>query len=409
MKGIFNFIFSVLVLLMCVGCETQVEEPVITGFFLEHKRVNINVGDHYVLIPTFFPQGVYDWVDWRSSNPTVASVDDDGYVMAHSMGFTKITATVQGFRDSCIVYVLPHIYVAGQSGVYDGGENLKMEGASIVRATASHKVYTSDVVSIENYNWQVKVNENGARKYTLYSGEWFPELYTMEVDGENLYTAFDYTHLGKNSWVKSSKLFKNNRLINTFESGYGDYSIRSIAVSNGDVYCGGSFFDGRYKAMIWKNGMQLYKLYEGIDNAFVTSVAISGNDIYALVSIYGTSRTFEIYKNGGLLYSYSSNDVLDGNKLDNLYCSNLCVSNGRLFYTLSFKNGFLCCVDGRVLDHIGSTKGIYDWSVKETAIYGDNYYILGFRDNKSAVWMNNDVLYEYALKDGELTSMSLVP
>ena len=386
--------------LLSSGCGLQEEGPEVTGLILGYDRLNVSLGDQCVFEPVFFPQGASGLVDWSSSNPSVASVDGQGCVTANAVGSTVITAAVHGFRDSCTVCVIPRILVAGKDGVYEGTKQLYKGGVSAASVTAGHKIFTSNVSSVANYNYEVTVSQNGEKKYTLYSGELYPAIYAMDVDGENLYTAV--TLVGSEM---SSRIFMNGRKIWTFENAYGDYSVRSLCVNDGVVYSGGLFDDGRCKAMLWRNGQLRYTLYEGRDYAYVSSIVVSGDDIYALVSIFGELRTFEIYKNGELLHRYSSKDHYNGMQFTNLNCSNLCVSDGMVFYTLSFNNGLLRCVDGNVIKHIFE-EDITKWDVRKTALCDNNYYILGFRGYDSVVWMNNEILYEYDFKD--FSSMSLI-
>ena len=44
-------------------------------------------------------------LSWASSNPLVASVNNEGYIIAHSAGFTTITGSISGFSDDVMVTV----------------------------------------------------------------------------------------------------------------------------------------------------------------------------------------------------------------------------------------------------------------------------------------------------------------
>ena len=72
------------------------------------KNLYVNGTNTFSLKPTFVPTNcnIQNTVTYSSSNPTVATVDSNGMVTAHSSGKTTITATTQnGKSDSCSVTV----------------------------------------------------------------------------------------------------------------------------------------------------------------------------------------------------------------------------------------------------------------------------------------------------------------
>lgn len=72
------------------------------------KNLYVNGDNTFTLKPTLLPTNcnIQNIVTYSSSNPTVATVDSNGIVTAHSSGKTNITATTQnGKSDSCSVTV----------------------------------------------------------------------------------------------------------------------------------------------------------------------------------------------------------------------------------------------------------------------------------------------------------------
>lgn len=88
-------------------CEVTVTEPV-TDFYLNYKKATIYKGDKLVLIPTIKPKDADNKkVTYLSSDPNVASVDENGIVTGLSGGTTVILATSEdrGFSAGCTVTV----------------------------------------------------------------------------------------------------------------------------------------------------------------------------------------------------------------------------------------------------------------------------------------------------------------
>ena len=73
---------------------TASEPPAVLGVTLDADQVALTAGDSHTLTATVEAVGgASTAVEWRSTGPSVASVDDDGVVTAHSPGAAQITAT----------------------------------------------------------------------------------------------------------------------------------------------------------------------------------------------------------------------------------------------------------------------------------------------------------------------------
>ena len=74
---------------------------------LDKSDLTLYVGETDTLTATLHPEGTSSSVQWTSSDPTVASVNESGFITAHSVGTTSITATatVGGASASCHVNV----------------------------------------------------------------------------------------------------------------------------------------------------------------------------------------------------------------------------------------------------------------------------------------------------------------
>lgn len=72
-----------------------------------HLITLVNGGQYRRLLAHVAPKGSLQTVEWMSENPSVASVDDYGYVFPESVGETDIIATsVYGVSDKCHVVVI---------------------------------------------------------------------------------------------------------------------------------------------------------------------------------------------------------------------------------------------------------------------------------------------------------------
>lgn len=88
-----------------VNCQVLVTTPV-ERVSLNHTSVSLNVGDVIVLDATVFPEDADDKsVEWSSSDASVASVNNNGRIVAVKEGETNITVTASGKEATCKVIV----------------------------------------------------------------------------------------------------------------------------------------------------------------------------------------------------------------------------------------------------------------------------------------------------------------
>ena len=72
---------------------------------LSPSSVTLKINQIYKLTSSISPSNTTNYISWSSSNPTVASVNRNGYVTAISAGTAKITLTVGSRSASCTVNV----------------------------------------------------------------------------------------------------------------------------------------------------------------------------------------------------------------------------------------------------------------------------------------------------------------
>lgn len=89
------------------SCSVTVEDVSISQITLNQTSITLYVGDHQFLSYTYEPQDAANTtITWSSSNSSIASVDSNGKVTAHSDGYVSITAkTSNGKTALCYVNV----------------------------------------------------------------------------------------------------------------------------------------------------------------------------------------------------------------------------------------------------------------------------------------------------------------
>ena len=90
------------------ACVETPSEVAVTGIELSDKQIELIAGQTHTLTATVLPEDATNKaVQWVSLVPNVASVDDNGLVIAKEMGATTIDVTTAdgGFKASCAVIV----------------------------------------------------------------------------------------------------------------------------------------------------------------------------------------------------------------------------------------------------------------------------------------------------------------
>ena len=87
--------------------QVNVKAP-LKGITLSDSKLTINNGEQSKLNVTLNPENTTDSkiVTWKSDNPEIASVDNEGNITANSIGKTNITATVGSYSKTCEVTVI---------------------------------------------------------------------------------------------------------------------------------------------------------------------------------------------------------------------------------------------------------------------------------------------------------------
>ncbi len=91
------------------------------SFSLDHQYYQLNNINDTVTLNASLTNGEIPDVTWTSSNPKVATVDNDGKVIAKKGGFTYITATTAKYESvKCLVHVRQLVELVDKSKAYMG-------------------------------------------------------------------------------------------------------------------------------------------------------------------------------------------------------------------------------------------------------------------------------------------------
>ena len=148
----------------------------ISGITLSETSISINKGDGYSLSATIHPDNAYigdSSIQWQSSKPEIASVDQYGYVSALAAGSATITASIAGYSASCQVKVkisVESITIDKSSVQIEVDQSITLT-ATILPANATDKQITwrssnAEVASVDS-NGKVTAKAEGS--VTIYA------------------------------------------------------------------------------------------------------------------------------------------------------------------------------------------------------------------------------------------------
>ncbi len=151
-------------------CKVTVVATSATGVTLDKTQVSLKAGDTSKLTATVSPETTTDkTVNWTSSNPQVATVDNNGTVTAVSVGEATITAKCGSATATCKVTV---IATPAASVILDKTQvSLKAGETSKLTATVSPEDATDKTVTWSSSNTQVATVDNTGTVTAVSVGE----------------------------------------------------------------------------------------------------------------------------------------------------------------------------------------------------------------------------------------------
>lgn len=153
------------------------ESIAVTGVTLSQNSLSLTVGESATLTATVTPaNATAQTVTWSSSNPDVASVDQNGLVKALREGSATITASVGGQSAACTVSVKEPPYTGKYSyevftSVGDNGsltvDRYATEGDKVTIEVTPDEAYLLDELVVTANGKEVELTDNGDGTYTF--------------------------------------------------------------------------------------------------------------------------------------------------------------------------------------------------------------------------------------------------
>ena len=171
---------------------------------LDKRKAKVDIGNTFQLKPTFANKAYDAYVEWTSSNPEIATVDENGLVTGKSVGTTNISVSVtnpgdgEPVIDTCKVtveYVYNRLLVSDLPNkiTYIEGEEFDPTGLEIMAITDSG---SGDVISDDLYTLDVPDKLNIGKN-------------TITVKFRDLTTTFDITVTPKD--IRGIKVYEPNK------------------------------------------------------------------------------------------------------------------------------------------------------------------------------------------------------
>jgi hypothetical protein len=159
---------------------TASEPPAVLGVTIDVDQLTLTAGDSHTLTATVEAVGgASTAVEWRSSGPSVASVDDVGVVTAHSPGAAQIaaTSTHDGTKsDTVTVTVIAATYASragGSSPVRGLAVSALDDGSAILTGNFAGTAFfgSSTVTSAGSFDvFVAKIDPNGSWQWATRAG-----------------------------------------------------------------------------------------------------------------------------------------------------------------------------------------------------------------------------------------------
>ena len=153
-----------------VECDKKGKLTTVNLFTVSLKNSTSNEygADNEVLLSASSqPNGAGSHFQWTSSNPAVASVDEDGMVTAHKAGTTKVTATaLDGSKKKAAVTVKVTVPVSSMSLTSSANKGTMDMGLMAIGKSYSHTVSFGNLYGTPTnkkvlWSWQASYEENG--------------------------------------------------------------------------------------------------------------------------------------------------------------------------------------------------------------------------------------------------------
>jgi uncharacterized protein YjdB len=231
--------------------EVVTGEKPLSGIGLSQTSMTLLAGNARSLTVTYSPVNTTEnkTVDWSSSDPSIASVDENGNVTGISAGTATIFATVGSFTASCQVKVTDaitdidisyqtHVQNVGwQSWVTDGaisgttGQSLRLEGIHIAIDDNGADVGVRYKTHVQNMGWMDWAADGALSGTTGQSLRLEAIQIELTGDDADLYDVYYQVHAQNFGWLDWAK---NGDSSGTAGYGCRLEGIKIVVVPKGD-------------------------------------------------------------------------------------------------------------------------------------------------------------------------------
>lgn len=160
---------------LTASCKVTVSIPEAESIFMYCSRLPLGIGATRQATYEIEPEGAADQVTWSSSNPNVASVDQNGLITANRAGMVEITVTTANGKSHTVELTVKQTEVeaftisAGEQPFLKEGESLTMEARIYPSDTGKSVVWSVSDPSVAAITQDGVVKALKAGKTTVYA------------------------------------------------------------------------------------------------------------------------------------------------------------------------------------------------------------------------------------------------
>ena len=220
-------------------------------------------------------------ITWKSSNPSVATVDENGLVSFVGQGSVIITATADGIESSCEVIVNNPVDLAAKTADFEVQDCEALSGTLNV-STTPIKVTIADGATVTLENMTIEGVHGTAAEYK-HAGLSFEGDGTLILKGVNIVKGFHETFPGIHVKQGKTLTIKGDGKL-TASSGESTYRYGSGIGGGHDIACGNIVIES---GTIIANGGRSAAGIGGGNKGACGDITIHGGDITATNEGYG--------------------------------------------------------------------------------------------------------------------------
>ncbi len=372
-RKIFIFTILFIILSFVTSCNKEVK---VISFSISPETLEMYSSESSQIVASISYSGTDSvYMNWSSSNPAVASVNEYGVVTAHMQGSADIRVECEGYSGVCAVTVIKEVYIAGYE---------EINGTNIVQQWTGGKINSITGSSLDSYAYTTIAPEGivyiGGKSKTnddisliYHASLWKNGVLTTLDSSENNSVVYDLALKDKSvmavgSLGESAVLWRDNNasILNS-----GNAVAKAIALSGDKVIiCGYSTYNNTSSnALLWTDGIE--QVLAGT-NAKANDVAIYNDKVFVVgYTVINGKRIATLWTNGSPAYISGTDIESDarGIAIDGEGSPVICG------YVMN--NGYHQGVVWKENSPTYLSSGITDVIAESIALSGDVFYVVG--------------------------------